>query len=159
MTSSHLNHAVSQNFKVSFSHQGFTFHMWSVLAEGLWIKKVHSNSVRQDVKHVQLPSGRRAYYSLCAFAASLPLSSRWQHIADGLHWALPPVNLSSVWDLQRAGLAVGQRLQLFVQCALKVCNGKHGHMTLVSSVFRFSRALIKWRLSIKKRKTKRVTVP
>lgn len=41
---SHLNHAISQDFKVSFSHQGFTFHVVGILAEGFWIKKVHSNS-------------------------------------------------------------------------------------------------------------------
>lgn len=32
---SHLNNTVSQNFKVSLSHQGFTFHVMSVFAEVL----------------------------------------------------------------------------------------------------------------------------
>lgn len=40
----HLNHTISQDFKVSFSHQGFTFHVTGILAEGLWIKEVHSDT-------------------------------------------------------------------------------------------------------------------
>lgn len=54
----------------------------------------------------------------------LPLSSRYQIIPGVFQWACPPVNLSSVWDLQCARLTVGQRLQAFVQNAFKVWNDK-----------------------------------
>lgn len=51
---------------------------------------------------------------------SVPLSPGRQLVHDALLRARVPANLPSAQDLQRPGLAVGQRLQLLVQYAFKV---------------------------------------
>lgn len=40
----YLNQAISQNLKVSFSHQDVTFYVVGVLAKALRVKEVYSNS-------------------------------------------------------------------------------------------------------------------
>lgn len=98
MTRSHLNNTISQNFQVSLSNQGFSFHVMRRFAEEPRIEEVHSDPEKtRKTSHVSSMSGRfllKTGAVFCKYAyrwapggsSSLPLSGVLVS-----HWIFPEI--------------------------------------------------------------------